>query len=487
MKLRTQSVKGTPITIIISALFAGRLLLSTAWAVEAAGASDLLERAIYSEETKGDIDEALKLYQQVVAEGKQGQAMAGQAQYRLGVCYYKKKDYERAMAAFEKIVKDFPDQKELVALAQDYLAGAVALTPAPWADSEEMRLDIKFPTGFKIGMASYTVVAGETNGQKIWRFGSRMMAGVQQFSRVEANADSLKPLHSRWKHVMIGDSEAVYSPGHAEVKLLTKDTTKSIDLQGVVYDNEEAIQLFRRLPLATNYSATLRFLSSLSGGVIVPVKTEVVGIEKLEVPAGTFECFKVELSIKQTFWYSTDPHRYLVKFEAGGVIVELSAINEFKPDQVTSYRDPTYKFNISLPRGWTSYRRAPEEAKQPTTVFLLDPDALSLTVLDARKLAWLKPEARESVRAWAEAEIADSAKELKDFKAREDSWNQITLAGHPVWTVSGDFMDGKEKSSTYAAFMFNGDDAIEIYGHTAAGNFEAWKAQLEQIVQSFKN
>ena len=103
-----------------------------------------------------------------------------------------------------------------------------------------MRLDLKFPSGFRIGVASYTVASGETNGHKIWRFGSRMMAGVQQFSRVEADYDSLKPLHSRWKHVLIADAEAVYSPGRAEVKLLTKDTSKTVDLQGVIYDNERS-------------------------------------------------------------------------------------------------------------------------------------------------------------------------------------------------------------------------------------------------------
>src|SRR5262245_6677994 len=63
--------------------------------------SELLEKGIYSEETKGDLDGAMQLYKQVVAEGKAGQAVAAQAQYRLGVCQYKKKNYTEANAAFE--------------------------------------------------------------------------------------------------------------------------------------------------------------------------------------------------------------------------------------------------------------------------------------------------------------------------------------------------------------------------------------------------
>ena len=44
-------------------------------------------------------------------------SLAAQAQYRLAVCYYKKKNFAEATAAFEKLVKDYPDQKELIARA----------------------------------------------------------------------------------------------------------------------------------------------------------------------------------------------------------------------------------------------------------------------------------------------------------------------------------------------------------------------------------
>src|SRR5205809_4609844 len=126
-------------------------LFSTAQSGFAASLSELLEKGIYSEETKGDLDAAMKLYEQIVAEGKEGQSVAAQAQYHLGVCYYKKKNYPKATEIFEKLVKDYPDQKELAALAREYLAGAVELAAAPWTDGEEMRLEIKFPTGFKFG------------------------------------------------------------------------------------------------------------------------------------------------------------------------------------------------------------------------------------------------------------------------------------------------------------------------------------------------
>ncbi|MBC8096032.1 MAG: tetratricopeptide repeat protein, partial [Akkermansiaceae bacterium] len=279
---------------ILTALAAG----STA---QSASLSELLEQGIYSEQTRGDLDSALQAYQRVVSESKVGEALAAQAQYRLGVVQYKKKNYPEATAAFELLVKNYPDQKELVKLAHEYLANAALLLPAPWVDGEDLRLNVKLASGVKIGTARYTVDAAELNGRKIWRISSYLYAGIKQLSQVEVEAESFKPIHCRWKHTLIGDSETTYTPGKAEVKLLGQDSTKSTDIEGVLYDNEEALALMRRLPLATNYSTSLRIFAGLAGGSIIPLKLDVTAVETVKTPAGTFECYKVELSIKQTF------------------------------------------------------------------------------------------------------------------------------------------------------------------------------------------
>ena len=167
------------------------LFVAAAQAASTNSLSELLEKGIYSEETKGDLDGAMQLYKQVVSEAKAGQAVAAQAQYRLGVCQYKKRNFSEANAAFEKLIKDYPDQKELVAKARDYLASAMALLPPPWVDGEALQLDIKFPTGFKIGTVIYSINSGELNGRRIWQPHARTFAGVQSFSRVEVEAEAL--------------------------------------------------------------------------------------------------------------------------------------------------------------------------------------------------------------------------------------------------------------------------------------------------------
>ncbi len=285
----------------------------------------------------------------------------------MGVCQYKKRSYAAASASFEALIKDYPDQKELVARARDYLARNNDLLPAPWADGEEERFDVKLAGGLKIGFGAWTADAGEMNGKKIWRTGFLM---IGQRSRVEVDADTMKPLHSLWKHSLLGEADAVYAPDHAEVKLAGKDDVSKIPLDSPVYDNEEAFHLFRRLPLATGYKSTVNVFSSLAGGSIVPLPLEVTGTETVTVPAGTFPCYRLDLHIGQVFWIATNAPREIVKIEGGGVIMELTGTRRRNPSDAVNYVDPA-GFSLAAPAGWLIGSTAQEKAK--TTVLAARP------------------------------------------------------------------------------------------------------------------
>jgi tetratricopeptide (TPR) repeat protein len=464
-------------------------LVPAAQSAAAASPSELLEQGIYSEETKGDVDGALKLYQQVVTEAKAGQAVAAQAQYRVGVCYYKKKDFAQANAAFEKVLRDYPDQKDLIASANKYLASAVSLMPAPWVDGEDMQLDIKFPTGFKIGAASYRISSGETNRQKTWRLANRLYAVTQQSSQTEVEADSFKPIHCHWKISVIGESDTTYSAGHALLKLASKDEPQQIDLNGVVYDNEEVIQLMRRLPLAPDYKTTLHILTGLGGGNVVGLPISVTAQETVAVPAGTFDCYKVEISLAhQTFWYSTDAHRYLVKMEGGGAVGVLASVTQRKPGEPVTYQDPTFNFSLAAPADWMLFRADTVGEKDKTKVMALDPQAIASTLVNvgSRKTLW--PEVQNSLRAWAEKEITDGegAKTLKELTIRPDSWKDRPVAGQPGLSVIGDYVDGKDKKVGYAVFTLGNTNAATFVLLTDAKDFETFQPKFEAIVDSYK-
>lgn len=375
----------------ILSLLSLAILTSSAPLARADSPSETLEKAIYSEETKGDLDGAMTLYQQVIEQAKTSKALAAQAQYRLGVCQYKKRNYSAATASFETLVKDYPDEKELVALARDYLARNNDLLAAPWADGEEERWDIKLAGGLKVGFGVLTADAGESNGQKIWRLGLLMSAGALQASQVEADAATMKPIHSIWKHTLLGEANAVYASDHADVKMTGKEDASNISLDGPVYDNQEAYHLFRRLPLAPGYKSAVPVFSSLGGGPIIRLNVEVTGTETVTVPAGTFPCYKLDLHIGQVFWISTDAPRDIVKIEGGGVIMELTGVRRRDPTDPVKYVDPD-GFSLTAAPGWAIGCLLHEKTK--ASVLLLDPALTGTLSLAWSSLETIRPKQR---------------------------------------------------------------------------------------------
>lgn len=106
-----------------------------AWAQKAAavrpapaGASPavLLEKGIYTEETVGDLDAAIKVYRQIVDDAKANRQYAARAQYRLAMCYLKKGDKAKARQELRALLATYPQEKGIAAKAQEQLA---KLTP----------------------------------------------------------------------------------------------------------------------------------------------------------------------------------------------------------------------------------------------------------------------------------------------------------------------------------------------------------------------
>src|SRR4051794_27718927 len=99
-------MKNRILTSMISGLLAAGSLCTVARGAENTPTSELLEKGIYAEETKGDIDAAITLYQQLLNEAKANQRVAAQAQFRLAQCLLKKNRAAEATAAFERLISE---------------------------------------------------------------------------------------------------------------------------------------------------------------------------------------------------------------------------------------------------------------------------------------------------------------------------------------------------------------------------------------------
>ena len=80
-----------------------------------------LHEAIYAEETEGDLDRAIELYQQVIDQAGEVERIAAKAAYKLGMCYLKKDDKESAAKYFQSVVEKYPSQLAYINQAKQQL------------------------------------------------------------------------------------------------------------------------------------------------------------------------------------------------------------------------------------------------------------------------------------------------------------------------------------------------------------------------------
>ena len=107
------------------------MVLASGLPVRAQSVSELLEKGIFTEETVGDLDAAIKIYEQIVAEAAKNRSYAAQAQYRLGMCYLKKGKKDDAVAAFRMLIDRFPKQRQMIVHARARLTDLGQRGPGP--------------------------------------------------------------------------------------------------------------------------------------------------------------------------------------------------------------------------------------------------------------------------------------------------------------------------------------------------------------------
>jgi RNA polymerase sigma-70 factor (ECF subfamily) len=81
----------------------------------------MLQEGLYAEQTEGDLEKAIDLYQQVLEQYQKVEHIAAKATYQLGMCHLKNGDQDKAVEYFQTIVDDFSDQVSLAQTAQEQL------------------------------------------------------------------------------------------------------------------------------------------------------------------------------------------------------------------------------------------------------------------------------------------------------------------------------------------------------------------------------
>ena len=110
------------------------LTVTSAFAQQATPIEKKLQQALFAEEGTRDLDAAIEAYHAVIKDYDSQRKFAATAIFRLAECHRKKGQEEEAVAAYQRLLREFPDETTLCRLAQENLA---ALGAAP-GDAENL-------------------------------------------------------------------------------------------------------------------------------------------------------------------------------------------------------------------------------------------------------------------------------------------------------------------------------------------------------------
>jgi uncharacterized membrane protein YhfC len=171
---------------------------------------------------------------------------------------------------------------------------------ATWSDGETSYYDILGSDDHRTGAATWTI-AKRADG---WQLNQDLVSGARIENGEIVVDDKLAPVRSKvgsYDHPI----NAKYSAKSVEIEHRSKSglTKKTVALAEAPIDNDASLQLQRAMPLAIGYRARYANVVTKAAEVVM-VDIEVVGEEHFDVPAGSFDTFKVAMSVGATTQYA---------------------------------------------------------------------------------------------------------------------------------------------------------------------------------------
>jgi len=490
---RTQKIAPVLLAMVIVLVIALGITAPAA----AQSAAELLEKGIYTEQTVGDLTAAIEIYTQVVENDKANRSYVAQAQYRLGMCYLKRGSDAEARVALDKLIREFPEQEQLVARARERLAAAqpaLALGPAPWEDGETLEYRMNLPTGKVIGSLLLRAESTVVDGFAAWRLELRRFiannADAYGVSRILVDRHTQRPISSTFRHGILGNADAIF--GLDGVKITGGPTVTHVDSQQEIYDNDQSMHLMRMLPLEPGYEVRFALLPTWTAEII-EIGLKVTGKEICQVPAGEFECYAVDLDIgqpgrsagrqKHTYWFSTGRERYPLRIKDGGVVIELAEIGRSEPGATVAFGLENFGFSSILPAGWWFYEHGMTARTNKAMIRLLDPDAAAISAVEVDRCPRGKC---PSLQQTAEREVSGARRRFDAYKLRQESWTERTVDGRPLISFVGDYERDGKPWVQYRIYTFVDDVRLEFIFRTPVGRFEGLRAAFDSIVDNVK-
>jgi hypothetical protein len=213
--------------------------------------------------------------------------------------------------------------------------GVATLTVSeiPWPDEELTSYIIQDQGGDTIG--SFNMTIHKENGTYILTQQLELTIENEQIEDnviITVDATDLKPIsEARTLSIPPGmivaegiwELNASYNAGQLTVETETPvgpEEPYTVDVAEDAFAHDQVLCLLRTPPYEDGYTASYTNIFIWPNIEMPRATITVTGRETVEVPAGSFDCYKLELSLenvpqKYYFWYGVNEPHYLVKYD----------------------------------------------------------------------------------------------------------------------------------------------------------------------------
>ena len=467
------------------------LVLSVGIAFAAKDLSLLLEKAIYTEGTLGDLTEAAKIYQEIIDDSQAGRDVAAEALFRLGKCYQKSGRPKEAFMAFSRLAELYPEQEALIALTQGIEPDKADFQSAPWADGEVLEYNVMNKGSGSRVHASIRIRTDSItqNGKPGWQIRSDYwLSSMVNHRSVWADAIKYQPGYSRLKwRPTLREIRANYRPDSVHLTIMSDGdrSDKEVTVERDVFDETQIPPILRCLPLEEGYRTVLPvFDPATSSGYNALI--EVVAREEIVVPAGTFDCYKIAVTRgknKEPYWVSADSNRTIVKMTYNrNQDVQLRSRSVVDRIQPVHYKDAENGFSLTLPPLWDIQYYIAD-------AYIYDPEGESScqVTISEYKPGFFNPE-KPIVTDMFDYWTKYSESYYKVFRVRPGSRKITTESDRTIGRAIADYNDliSGEKLVFYYNVIAQDGRSFAFRFIVDPDSFERLKPQFDSIMESLK-
>jgi hypothetical protein len=399
---------------------------------------------------------------------------------------------------FHQLIEDYPDQTRLVAEARTLAAqDSIALGPIPWKNGEVSLYDIKRSGGGKIGAAAFSINEILAEGQPAWKLSthtSLLIAGQTDYTDAYVTRDDFVALSGNSFNSTSGQNRIDYKKGGLRVSSLVKGqkTVSDIDIGQPYYNDLQLHNLIRRLPLKSGYKTEFNLFIQ-SSTMALDGRLQIKDPERVSVPAGEFDCYRVEISGYQqskltqemTYWISTRADRQIVKVVSSAVTFELTAATN-RIDQPLVYRKPGLNMSLAAPQGWMPLEVEPMQPGHDMWLSLIPDEGQTFALLAATQKIKSSDDDKNAnlVGHIVDADIKALSSALPGFAIRPETRIELAVSGATAQRFIADFQTDSKPMVEYRTYILAPSGLFWFTFRTERVNFDGKRAEYDGIVDN---